>query len=198
MIYKYDNALKKDLERSFNPENAPNPAVRVVGVENFISIASQIQNDEISFPLVAINRSDDWEIDTDLSNFTRMHRGITSVVDDKTNQVYDEQQIPIKLSYDLHVLTSNQADMDEMLRELIFKYTNMYYLTIKLPYEVNRKIKFGLVMSGEIQKSSSSTEHSQSGQIYESILTLDTQGCMLVNYKPRSLIRFENEIEIVE
>lgn len=198
MIYIYDKALQKDLEESFNPEHVPNPVVRVIGVEDFIGVAAQIMNDAISFPIVAINRPDSWEIDRDVSNFTRIHRGITTVINDKTNEIYDEQQIPVKISYDLHILTTNQADMDEMIRELIFKYTNMYYLTVKLPYEVDRRIRFGLVISGDIQKTSSQSEYIQSGQLYESVITLDTQGCMLVNYKPRSLIRFENEVEIVK
>ena len=146
MIYLYDNAIVKDLEDSFNPNHVENPLVRVIDPEMAIGLAAQLQNDEIQFPIIAVTRSPEVATDTDRMNFTRLHRGSVAVVDNKTNNLYYEKALPIQLSYALTVITTRVADMDEIIKELLFKYTSEYFITITLPYECNRKIRFGMVI----------------------------------------------------
>lgn len=196
MIYLYDEAIVNDLMKSFNPNAVKNPVVCVVSPERVIDIAAQLQNDEISFPLVALTRDEDISIDTNLTNFTRMHKGVAAVVDPKTNNLYYEQAIPLKLEYALTVLTTNTADMDELVRELIFKYTRMYFLTITLPYEGQRKVRFGITIDTDssIERSSGVVEYLESGQLYQSIIHLRCEGCVYVKYTPVHLKRTAYEI----
>lgn len=199
MLYVYDNAIVKDLEQSFNLDNVPNPAVRVIDTEGIVDLAAQIQEDQISFPIVAVYREPDTPIDTSLTNFTRMHKGVQTILDPKTNDLYYERAIPIKLSYKLTLLTTNTADMDELVRELIFKYTSMYFLTIKLPYECNRKVRFGVIVDPEsvIERTSGSLEYIKSGQLHQTVIPLTCQGAVLVHYTPAKLIRTEHEVEVL-
>lgn len=196
MIYLYDEAIVNDLKKSFNPNAVENPVVSVVSPERVVDIAAQLQNDEISFPLVALTRNEDISIDTNLTNFTRMHKGVAAVVDPKTNNLYYEQAIPLKLNYALTVLTTNTADMDELVRELIFKYTRMYFLTITLPYEGQRKVRFGITVDtdSDIERSSGVVEYLESGQLYQSIIHLHCEGCVYVKYTPVHLKRTAHEI----
>lgn len=197
MLYLYDKAICQDLEKSFNPDNVPNPFVKVVEPELYYSIGAQMQNDQIRPPIVGLSRSDDIQIDTRLTNFTRMHKGVPAVFDAAENNWYNERAVPIKLSYEMHVVTSNTADMDELLREITFKYISMYFLTIKLPYESNRKIRFGVEIDNDqgIERLSSSSEYSTSGTLYESKLTLNCRGCVLLHYTPMKLRRTEYDVE---
>lgn len=196
MLYLYDDAIVDDLKSSFNPTAVANPVVRVVTPEQVIGIAAQIQNDEISFPLVALTRGEDTPIDTDRMNFTRAHKGVQSVLDPKTNLLYYERAIPIKLTYALTLLATNTADLDELIRELIFKYTSQYFLTITLPYECNRKVRFGIVVDySDIQRSSGSSQYAESGMLYQAILPLRCEGCVLVTYTPAKLKRITTEFE---
>lgn len=196
MLYKYDNAIVEDLKKSFNPENVPNPVVSVISPDQIVGVAAQIQNDSIKLPIIALTRNQE-QIDSTRTNFTAMHRGVATVIDNKTNELYYEKVIPITLSYNLTVITSNTADMDEMLRELMFKYVNMYFLTIKLPYESDRKIRFGISLSkdSEIDRTSGVTEYRSEGKLYQSILTLNCEGAVLVSYTPVKLKRLEYEID---
>lgn len=196
MIYLYDEAIVNDLKKSFNPNAVENPVVSVVSPERIVDIAAQLQNDEISFPLVALTRNEDVSIDTNLTNFTRMHKGVAAVVDPKTNNLYYEQAIPLNLNYALTVLTTNTADMDELVRELIFKYTRMYFLTITLPYEGQRKVRFGITIDtdSDIERSSGVVEYLESGQLYQSIIHLRCEGCVYVKYTPVHLKRTSHEI----
>lgn len=196
MLYKYDNAIVDDLKRSFNPENVPNPVVSVVSPDQIIGLAAQLQNDSIKLPIIALTRNQE-QIDSSRTNFTAMHRGVATVIDNETNELYHEKVIPITLSYNLTIITSNTADMDEMIRELMFKYINMYFLTIKLPYESNRKIRFGVSLSkdSEIDRTSGVSEYRSEGKLYQSILTLNCEGAVLVSYTPVKLKRLEYEID---
>lgn len=196
MLYKYDNAIVDDLKRSFNPENIPNPVVSVVSPDQIIGLAAQLQNDSIKLPIIALTRNQE-QIDSSRTNFTSMHRGVATVIDNETNELYHEKVIPITLSYNLTIITSNTADMDEMIRELMFKYINMYFLTIKLPYESNRKIRFGVSLSkdSEIDRTSGVSEYRSEGKLYQSILTLNCEGAVLVSYTPVKLKRLEYEID---
>jgi hypothetical protein len=199
VLYLYDEAIKKDLERSFNPNNVPNPVVRVVEVDAAIGLAAQLQNDNITFPIVAVTRMPDHSIDKSRMNFTLAHRGVISVFDNKTNMIYRERIMPIKLTYTLTVLTTKTTDMDELMRELIFKYTSMYFLTIKLPYEASRKVRFGVRIDWDegIQRKSGQLEYVASGQVYQSIITLQCDGCFLATYTPTKLRNLEVQVEPV-
>ena len=192
MIYLYDNALVHDLEQVLDTEG--DSVVKVIAPEQIIGLAAQIQNDEIQLPIIAIERQD-YSIDTDRMNYTRSHFGIATVIDPKTNDMYYEKAIPISLEYKLTVLTANQIDMDEIVKELIFHYLAMYYLPIDLPYESKRRINFGVrVDASAIEKRSGSSEYMESGQLYQTTIPLITEGAVLVSYTPAHLRRTQYEV----
>lgn len=196
MLYLYDECITKDLIKSFNPESVENPVVKVIDPESVIGLAAQIQNDEISLPIVAVTRDSVTPIDTDRMNFTRAHIGVQSVLDPETNELYYEKAIPIELSYKLTVLTSNTADMDEIVRELLFKYISMYFLKFTLPYECKRQVRFGIIIDSntDIERKSSSFEYLQTGELYQSIIPLKCEGCVLVSYTPAKLQRSQTDV----
>ncbi len=196
ILYLYDNAIVDDLVRSFNPYNIENPVVKVISPEQVMGIATQIQNDEIKLPIVALTRNEDTSIDTARMNFTRAHMGVQSILDTETNELYYEKAIPIKLSYDLTLLTTNTADKDELLKEILFKYTDMYFLTIQLPYYCKRKIRFGVTIDieSDIRHSSGSAQYIENGQLYQAIIPLKCEGCVMVSYTPAKLKRIKYEV----
>ena len=115
-----------------------------------------------------------------------------------TNNLYYEKALPINLRYALTVLTTNTADTDEIVRELLFKYAQMYFLTIQLPYEADRKIRFGITLdlSQEVERKSGQLEYLKSGQIYQTIIPLRCEGCVMVHYTPAHLRRTAHEIAV--
>lgn len=197
MLYLYDKCIVDDLKKSFNPNNVPNPVVSVVDPEAVIGIAAQIQEDQIHLPIVALTRDDNTTIDTSRYNFTRAHRGVQSVLDPDTNELYYEKAVPVSLSYKLTILTTNSADRDELVKELLFKYTSMYFLMFRLPYEYKRQIRFGVVVDADsnIENASGASEYTQTGQLYQTIIPLRCEGCVLVSYTPAKLRRIQYEID---
>lgn len=200
MLYVYDDAIVNDLFRSFNPssfefdniEDVPEDqiAVKVMSPEQSIGIAAQIQDDKIKFPVVCLERRS-TEFAYNRRNFVAEHKGVPAFIDTETNNIYNEKSIPVDLTYTLTVLTTNQYDMDEVLREILFKYSAMYFLSVKIPYEGKREISFGIVHDKDagIEQVSGPSQYIDSGQLYQSSITLRCEGCVLINYTPVHLKR---------
>lgn len=193
MLYLYDKAICDDLADSFGES----PVVKVIDPEGAINVAAQIQNDEITYPIISLYRSQDIVIDNDLYNYRKAKVGIPVGFDNKTNNYFYEKVIPVKLEYEMTIITTNQADMDEIVRELLFKYSDQYFLNIQAPYEIDRKIRFGVQMDKDhgISQSSRSFEYLSVGKLYQSVLKLKCMGCVLLSYTEQKLKRTEYEIE---
>ena len=190
MLYLYDQAIRDDLMKSLDSDNA-NPNVFITDAENYPGILAQIQDDTITYPLILIKRDDDMAIDTQLAQFTRYQFGVPASIDKENNLIYYERALPVKLSYTVRILSHNVVDTDEMARELFYKYISMYYLTIRSPYESDRKMRFGLSvdMDAGIQRESSSAEYLTNGALYQSTIRLNTEGCVSLTYTSRHLTR---------
>lgn len=184
MLYLYDNAICDDLNRSLGTDT-----VRVIDPEGAVDVIAQIKDDHIKFPIVVVTRDTEYSIDTSRMNFSLVHFGIPASIDQETNKIYNERVLPINLNYNLTVLATNTADMDELMKELIFKYIHQFFLTIKLPYESDRKIRFGISIEpgANVSQSSGSVQYLQSGTLYQSILPLKCEGCVLLSYVPHQL-----------
>ena len=190
MLYLYDDAIVQDLKDSLTDE--VNKNVVLTNEENYQGILAQIQDDTITYPLILLHRDDDVQVDTKQMNFTRYRFGVPCVFDNKTNNVYYERALPVNLNYTLRILSTNVADTDELARELFLnKYLSMYYLTIQLPYESDRKIRFGVTVDMDygVKKESGSFDYLSSGALYQSTLRLKTQGCVSITYTARHLTR---------
>ena len=189
MLYLYDQAICDNLKASLTDE--ANKNVFLTDADNYPGIIAQIQDDTISYPLILLHRDEDTPIVTELMNFTRYKIGVPCVFDNDKNNIYYERALPVELNYTLRILSHNVADTDELAREIFYKYLSMYFLTIQLPYESDRKIRFGVQVDMEhgIVRESSNNEYLTSGALYQSTIRLITQGCVSITYTPRHLNR---------
>lgn len=189
MLWVYDEAIVKDLSDCIDPQGKANSTVRLMGDKGMMGVFAQLADDKINFPAIYLQRNPETPLDQSRYNFVRMHKGVPCTFDSETNNIYLEKSVPIQLKYELHVLTTNTADMDEMIRELLFRYSAMYYLTIQVPYESKRNIRFGISINPDnpIRRNSGVTEYVENGLLYESVLDLDCQGAVMLHYTPRHL-----------
>lgn len=189
MLYLYDNAIVDDLKQSLTEE--ANQNVFLTNVDNYQGLLAQVQEDTITYPLILLHRDEDTPVIKDLMNFTRYKVGVPCVFDNKTNNVYYERALPVALNYTLQILSTNVADTDELARELFYKYISMYYLTIRAPYESDRKLRFGVAvdMDHGIKRESGSFDYIATGALYQATMRLKTEGCVSLTYTPRHLNR---------
>lgn len=197
MLYLYDKAISDDLVRSFNPNAVEDPLVKVFDPEGIPDLIAAIKEDNMTFPVASLYREPDVSVDTTRTNFTRLHFGQVTVLDPATNELYYEKVIPIKLNYKITVLATNTADIDELVRELLFKYTQQYFMTIKLPYECSRLVRFGVLIDPDssIERSSGSYEYLKEGKLHQAIIPIKCEGAVLVSYRSAKLKRTELEVQ---
>lgn len=189
MLWAYDEAIVNDLSSCIDPQGRANNTVKMMGDEGMMGIFAQLQEDRITFPAIFLKRHSETPLDPTRYNFTRMHKGVPCVFDSDKNNIYLEKAVPIQLRYDLHALTTNTADMDEIMRELLFRYTEMYYITMQVPYESKRNIRFGMSINPDtpISKNSGVSEYIEGGRLYESVMEIECQGAVYLHYTPRHL-----------
>lgn len=198
MLWVYDNAIVDDLKRCFTPNDGGEPAVCVVPPDDIVSIAAQVQDDNLHFPMIAVSRETNIPIDSSLMNFSRAHHGVATVVDKEKNLIYYEKTVPLKLIYTLVCMGTNTADIDELIRELIFKYTSQYFLTVTIPYESKRKIRFGVRIDPDenIEWYTTTSNYLQEGKLHSAGITLHIDGAVYVHYTSEKLRRLDMEIDI--
>ena len=200
MLWVYDEAIVKDLSSCIDPNGGANNTIKMMGDEGMMGIFAQLQDDKITFPAIFLKRNEETPVDSTRFNFTRLHKGVPAVYDSEKNNIYMEKALPIELKYELHVLTTNTVDMDEIIRELLFRYSSMYYLTLQVPYESKRSIRFGIAINPDtpIRKASAVSEYVSGGKLYESIVDLQCQGAVLLSYTPRHMqgMVIDNSIKI--
>lgn len=189
MLWVYDNAIVKDLSDCINPDGGASNAVKLMGDEGMMGVLAQIQDDKIKFPTIFLKRHDETPIDQQRTNFTRLHKGVATTYDPEKNNVYVEKVLPIDLRYDLHVLATNTADSDEIMRELLFRYSSMYYITTEVPYESKRKIRFGVAINKDTnpRRTSGASQYIESGTLYDSTIELICEGAVLISYTARHM-----------
>lgn len=192
MIYLYDNALVDDMKRTIDPDGGANPNVLCITIDNYQSTLAQLQEDKITYPIILIIRDDDIPVRSELLNFTRYKKGVPVGMDPKTNQVYYERALPLDLRYTLQILSTNVVDRDEIAREIWFKYESEYFLHIETPYEIKRKINFGVQIdrSFGIKNDSGASEYLSEGKLYSSTMEILTDGCVLLHNTARHLNHF--------
>ena len=200
MLYKYDEALAKDLSNCIDPSGGANSIVKVIEAEGVIDLIAQMKEGSLEFPILCLTRDLETPIDTARTNFTMMHKGVPAGYDSKHNAVYMEKCIPVKLGYTLTVLATNTADIDEMCKELLFRYTNVYFIDAEISYEVdNRKFRFGVSIDEEgIKKESGSLNYIQGGKLYQAVMRLNCVGAFIVSYTPRHVAQVvpQTQVEI--
>lgn len=200
MVYLYDNAVVDDIKRTLDPEGGANPNVLCITIDQYQSVLAQLQEDKITYPLILLIRDDDMPIKKDGINFTRAKKGVPVGIDPKTNMIYYERAVPLDLRYTLQVLSTNVADRDEIARELYFKYSSEYYLHIELPYEIKRRLRFGVAVDHDfgIKNSSGASQYIEKGSIYQSTIEILTDGCVWIHNTARHLKvqRMSKDIEI--
>lgn len=198
----YDNAIAEDLMKSFNYEDGYSesaPMVKVIDPDLAVPIAAQLQDDDIHFPLICVTRDIDYSIDKELDNFTLRHKGIPAYIDTETNEIYNEKSIPIQQNYTINVITTNAADSDELARELIFKYNDMYFLTAVMPYEGHRKFRFGIEINRDdnISRTSGVLEGLSEGKLYSTNIPIKSIGMRLFTYTTVKLRNKQYGVDII-
>ena len=159
MIYLYDEAITNKFRTIFRDSR-----ITVQPPDNAIRYVAQLSDDNVTFPLINLNRTD-WSIrDSDIS-WAQSRTGVVNRIN-KDNTISVMRAIPIRMEYQVDVYTVDRFTNDEIYRELIFYFLKNPTLEVEIPYTVEGKHVFNFDINPDIQDNSDTVEHINKGVLY--------------------------------
>jgi hypothetical protein len=159
VIYLYDNAIVDKFRALFGTDK-----ITVQPPENAIRYVAQLSNDDVTFPLISLNRTN-WSIRADDISWAQAKTGVLNRVN-KDNTLSVMRAIPIQLEYQLDVYTVDKLTNDEIYRELIFYFIKHPTLEVDIPYTVDGTHVFNFDINPDITDNSDTVEHVNKGVLY--------------------------------
>ena len=159
MLYLYDKVIVDKFKKLFNDNR-----ISIQPPENAIRYTAQLEDDNVNFPLISLNRTN-WSIRGSDVNFAQSRTGVLNRVND--NGTLSVMKIlPIRLDYQLDVYTVDKLSNDEIYRELLFYFLNNPTLTVNIPYTLDTEHVFNLYFNDDIIDNSDTVEHVNRGVLY--------------------------------
>ena len=163
-VYAYDKAVTDFFER------ITGDSIMIQPPENAIRNTAQLKGDNITFPLITLNRTS-WSIRQQDKNFAMMREGHTVRFNDD-HTVTQARMLPIKIEYQVDVFTVDKRMNDEITRELIWYLSLKPTLQVEVDYDVNIKHNFNLLLDPDIVDNSDVTNHVNDGVLFRSTFTM--------------------------
>ena len=112
MLYLYDKVIVDKFKKLFNDNR-----ISIQPPENAIRYTAQLEDDNVNFPLISLNRTN-WSIRGSDVNFAQSRTGVLNRVND--NGTLSVMKIlPIRLDYQLDVYTVDKLSNDEIYRHTL-------------------------------------------------------------------------------
>lgn len=168
----YDDAIIDRFRKVFNSNT-----ITILPVENAIRFTAQLKKDSVLFPMISTTRLG-YSIINDNVNFAAKMTGSFTKRDGLNNNIY-AQSIPIRIEYQMDVMTVDRESCDNIVRELIFFFHQHPTLEAHFEYGLNFDHKFNLFLNDDIVDNSDTVEHINNGVLFRNTLTFYTDDSRL-------------------
>lgn len=195
--YLYDNALINKISSWTSDTN-----LHIFGpdeVERIFTVAADENGDKpIQLPMITISRLNTYTING-LTKRPLSYSGIPSSINKDGRVILNA--IPIKLTYQIDVITRHFKESDEYCRNFIFNIINYPKLQVEIPY-LNQKLihESSISLSADINNSSGFSIRQVAGQLYRHSITITIDDAYLWdvrekgNYKISDIQLYVNDI----
>ena len=172
-VYLYDESLIARL-RSLMSQILDDERPSIIPSEKAFTKSGHV-DDEVALPFISV-----WR---DQVQLISMNRTITGYRQGKQMQLDEDdiitafQYIPIRISYQLDVVTRTRQQNDELWRELVWYFTLYPNQSIEVEWEIDsvpqsQTIKYNVFLGEDIVDNSELMEFEERGQYYRSTLNL--------------------------
>ena len=147
--------------------------------------AEDSKDEPLKLPLIAISRNKDIEIESTIKQ-NKSFDGLIIGKDDNTATTIHLNVIPIKTTYQLDIYTKKRIEVDEYVRQYLFKLINNPQIIIEIPYN-NYIVRHtaNLRVLNTISDTSDIPTHIFNGQFYKWTIQLELQDGFLFSIPQR-------------
>jgi hypothetical protein len=174
-INYYDEAITQKIKGWL----ADSSKLRVLSPDEstrLIQLAAEDSNDQpLKLPLIAISRNKDIEIESAIKQ-NKSFDGLIIGKDSVNATTVHLNVIPIKTTYQLDIYTKKRIEVDEYVRQYLFKLINNPQIIIEIPYN-NYLVKHtaNLRVLNTVSDTSDISTHLFAGQFYRWTIQLELQ-----------------------
>jgi hypothetical protein len=171
----YDDAITEKIKGWL----ADSSKLRVLSPDEsnrLIQIQAEDSNDEpLKLPLIALSRNPDIEIESAIKQ-NRSFDGLIIGKDETNATTIHLNVIPIKTTYQLDIYTKKRIEVDEYVRQYLFKLINNPQIIIEIPYN-NYIVRHtaNLRVLNTVSDTSDISTHIFPGQFYKWTIQLELQ-----------------------
>lgn len=196
MFYLYDDALIRTL-RSWTGDGK----ITVNKYELLFPYRADVASDKVQLPIISVSRASPKILNTNKTPLSVDGMKFVETDPRKRNdrpiKIPRLRAIPVRLHYQIDVITRNLEENDNIIRELVFKFINNPTLKVDIPYKgCELSHKFNLMLSEDIEDNSDITEHLNLGETYRQTLDLFTDDAYLFSYSTKDTLDIEVSQEI--
>lgn len=169
----YDEALTQKIKGWL----ADSSKLRVLSPEETNRLiqlnAEDTEDKPLKLPLIAISRNKDIEIESAIKQ-NKSFDGLIIGADEDTATTLHLNVIPIKTTYQLDIYTKKRIEVEEYVRQYLFKLINNPQVIIDIPYNnyvVRHNANFRVL--GTVSDTSDISTHVFPGQFYKWTIQLE-------------------------
>lgn len=180
-IRYYDDAIVNKLQK-WIPSNAKLRILKPDETARFFALQAEDTNDRpADLPLVMLSRSRDIELQLNIKN-PKSFDGMRMTTDMNANKTAIINSIPIRVEYQLDIVTKTEEENDEYLRNFLFKLINNPTIYIEIPYNgSNLRYIANLRVLSTVSDTSDITERLFVGQFVRYTIHIELQDGYLFN-----------------
>jgi hypothetical protein len=189
-INYYDEAITQKIKGWL----ADSSQLRVLSPDEYtrlIQLNAEDNNDQpLKLPVLAISRNKDIEIESAIKQ-NKSFDGLIIGKDEATATTIHLNVIPIKTTYQIDIYTKKRIEVDEYIRQYLFKLINNPQIIIEIPYN-NYIVKHtaNLRVLNTVSDTSDITTHLFPGQFYKWTIQLELQDGFLFSIPQKKNWRF--------
>lgn len=195
----YDDALTQKIKGWL----ADSSKLRVLSPEEtnrLIQLKAEDTGDKpLKLPLIAISRNKDIEITSAIKQ-NKSFDGLIIGADEDTATTLHLNVIPIKTTYQLDIYTKKRIEVEEYVRQYLFKLINNPQVIIDIPYNnyvVRHTANFRVL--GTVSDTSDISTHAFPGQFYKWTIQLELQDGFLFSIPQRPGVKIvDGDVAAVE
>jgi hypothetical protein len=189
-INYYDEAITQKIKGWL----ADSSQLRVLSPDEYtrlIQLNAEDNSDQpLKLPVLAISRNKDIEIESAIKQ-NKSFDGLIIGKDEATATTIHLNVIPIKTTYQIDIYTKKRIEVDEYIRQYLFKLINNPQIIIEIPYN-NYIVKHtaNLRVLNTVSDTSDITTHLFPGQFYKWTIQLELQDGFLFSIPQKKNWRF--------
>lgn len=193
----YDDAITEKIKGWL----ADSSQLRVLSPEEsdrLIQLNAEDSNDKpLQLPLIAISRNKDIEIESTIKQ-NKSFDGLILGPGSKENTTVHMNVIPIKTTYQLDIYTKKRVEVDEYVRQYLFKLINNPQLIVNIPYNsatTNYLVRHtaNLRVLNTVSDTSDISTHIFTGQFYKWTIQLELHDGFLFSIPQKNNWSFDDE-----